>query len=160
MRKLWLLCLVLIPLSGVAPQATLPEGFKYWPAASLNDDIQTLTQKAASDSHYLATQQLGDFTNEAVLLAHREADGLAEWHETQVDVVFVRSGSATLVVGGTLVNAETVAPHEQRSGAIEGGVRQKVAAGDMIRIPAKTPHQLLLDGSKEISYIVVKAKGY
>jgi mannose-6-phosphate isomerase-like protein (cupin superfamily) len=160
MRKLWLLCFVLIPLSGVAPQATSPEGFKYWPAASLNDDVQALTQKAASDPHHLATQQLGDFTNEAVLFAHREADGLAESHETQVDVVFVRSGSAMLVVGGTLVSPETVAPHEQRSGAIEGGVRQKVAAGDMIRIPAKTPHQLLLDGSKEISYIVVKVKGY
>ncbi len=76
------------------------------------------------------------------------------------DVIFVRSGSATLVVGGTLVNAETVAPHEQRSRAIEGGARQKVAAGDVIRIPAKTPHQLLLDGSKEISYMVVKVKGY
>ncbi len=160
MRKLCLVGLVLIPLSGVTPQATSPEGFKYWPAMSLNDDVRALAQKASSDPHHLATHQLGDFTNEAVLFAHREADGQAEWHETQVDVVFVRSGSAILVVGGTLVNAVTVAPHEQRSGTIEGGFRQKIGAGDMIRIPAKTPHQLLLDGSKEINYIVVKVKGY
>jgi mannose-6-phosphate isomerase-like protein (cupin superfamily) len=94
------------------------------------------------------------------LLVHREADGQPEWHETQVDVVFVQSGSATLIVGGTLVNGETVAPHEKRNGTIEGGVRQKVGAGDVLRIPAKTPHQFVLDGSKDLTYIVIKAKGY
>lgn len=160
MRKLWLICLVLAPLSDVAPQATSPEGFKYWAAASMNQGIQALAQQAASDPHHFAVQQLGDFANEAVLLVHREADGQAEWHETQVDVVFVQSGSATLVVGGTLVNGETVAPHEKRNGTIQGGFRQKVAAGDVIRIPAKTPHQFFLDGSKELTYIVIKVKGY
>lgn len=30
----------------------------------------------------------------------------------------------------------------------------------VLRIPAKTPHQVVLDGAKEITYIVVKAKGY
>jgi mannose-6-phosphate isomerase-like protein (cupin superfamily) len=160
MRKLWLFCLILIPLAAVSPQTTSPEGFKYWPAASTNQTVQVLTQQASTDLHHFAVQQLGDFTNETVVLVHREADGQAEWHETQVDVVFVQSGSATLVVGGTLVDGETVAPHEKRNGTIEGGFRQKVAAGDMIRIPPKTPHQFLLDGSKELTYVVVKVKGY
>jgi hypothetical protein len=31
---------------------------------------------------------------------------------------------------------------------VEGGVRQKLSAGDIVRIPQKTPHQILLDGSK------------
>jgi mannose-6-phosphate isomerase-like protein (cupin superfamily) len=108
----------------------------------------------------LAVKQLSDYPNEAFLLAHREADGVPEWHETQADVFFVQSGSATLVVGGTLLNGETVAPHEKRNGTIQGGVRQKLAAGDMVRIPARVPHQLLLDGAHEFTYFVVKVKGY
>lgn len=105
-------------------------------------------------------QQLGDFPNEALLLVHREADGPPEWHETQVDMVVAKSGSATLVVGSTLLNGETVASHEKRNGSIEGGMRQKVPSGDLIRIPPKTPHQFLLDGSKESTYLVIKVKGY
>jgi mannose-6-phosphate isomerase-like protein (cupin superfamily) len=101
-----------------------------------------------------------DFPNEAVLLVHRETDWQAEWHETQVDLIFVQSGSATLLVGGMLVNGETVAPHEKRNGTIQGGFRQKVTAGDWIRIPPKTPHQFLLEDSKELNYMVIKAKGY
>jgi len=160
MRKLWLLFFVLAPLSVVAPQATSPDGFKDWPASSMAQTTQALAKQAASDPHHFAVQQLGDFPNEAVLLVHREADGSPEWHETQVDVVFVQSGSATLVVGGTLVNGETVAPHEKRNGTIEGGARQKVGVGDVLRIPAKTPHQFVLDGAKEFTYVVIKVKGY
>jgi mannose-6-phosphate isomerase-like protein (cupin superfamily) len=94
------------------------------------------------------------------LLVHREVDGSPELHETQVDVFFVQSGSATLVVGGTLLNGETVAPHEKRNGTIQGGARQKLSAGDVVRIPARVLHQLVLDGHHEFTYLVVKVKGY
>jgi len=30
----------------------------------------------------------------------------------------------------------------------------------VIRIPARVPHQLLLDGSQEFNYFVIKVKGY
>lgn len=159
MRRLGFL-FMLLPLFGVSMDTAAPEGFKFWSAASVSQASHELIEQAASDPHHFAVQQLADFPNEAVLLVHRQADGQAEWHETQVDVIFVQSGSATLLVGGTLVNGETVAPHEKRNGTIEGGFRQKVTAGDWIRIPPKTPHQFLLEGSKELDYMVIKAKGY
>jgi mannose-6-phosphate isomerase-like protein (cupin superfamily) len=160
MRKICCLCLITIPVLALSAQSTSPEGFKFWSLASMNQIAQHLSSEAAHDPNHFAVQQLADFPNESLLLVHREADGQPEWHETQVDVVFVQSGSATLLVGGTLLNGETVAPHEKRNGTIQGGVRQKVSAGDLIRIPPKTPHQFLLDGAKEFTYIVVKAKGY
>ncbi len=160
MKKLFFLCLTLIPLSVAAPESNSPEGFNFWSAASINQLAQGLSLQAASDPHHFAVKQLADYTNESVLLVRREADGQAELHETQVDVVFVQSGSATLLVGGTLVDGETIAPHEKRNGTIHGGIRQKVAAGDLIRIPAKTPHQFFLDGSKDFTYLVLKVKGY
>jgi len=94
------------------------------------------------------------------MLAHREADGVVEWHETQADVFFVLSGSATLIVAGSMVGGDTVEPHEKRNGTIQGGTRVTLSAGDIVRIPPKMPHQILLDGSKDFTYFVIKIKGY
>lgn len=147
-----------IPLLAGTPEE--PGGFEHWPAASVQNISQALGVDAAKDAHHFAVKQLADFPNESFLLVRREADGAPELHETQVDVMFVQSGSATLVVGGKLLNAETVAPHEKRNGTIEGGTRLKLSAGDVVRVPAGTPHQLVLDGGHEITYFVVKVKGY
>jgi mannose-6-phosphate isomerase-like protein (cupin superfamily) len=160
LKKLALLSLFAMPLLLARSDETAPEGFAHWPAATLSRLAQSLSSEAAADPHHLAVSQIKDFPNENVILAHRQADGLPEVHETQVDVIFVRSGSATLLVGGTLENGETVSPHEKRNGTIRGGVRQKLASGDLVRIPAGMPHQLFLDGAHEITYLVVKVKGY
>ena len=160
MKKLWLVFLIAIPFLGVRSEEPVPQGFEHWTLANLQHAAQALGAEAATDPHHFAVKQLSDFPSEAFLLVHREADGQVEWHETQVDVFFVESGSATLVVGGTLVNGETVAPHEKRNGTIQGGTRQKLSAGDVVRIPARVPHQLVLDGAHEFNYFVIKMKGY
>lgn len=158
-KKLCLLSLLAIPLLLARSEEPVPQGFAHWPAASLSRLAQSLHADAAADPHHLAVSQIKDFPNENFILAHREADGLPEVHETQVDVILVQSGSATLLVGGTLVNGEIVSPHEKRNGTIQG-VRQKLEPGDVVRIPAGMPHQLFLDGAHEITYLVVKVKGY
>src|SRR5262250_1639444 len=99
MKKFWLFCLLLVPLQGVTSQEPAPEGFKLWTTASLSTVSQTLSHDAPSDPHHFAVQLLSDFPNDAFMLVHREADGQPELHETQVDVIFVQSGSATLLVG-------------------------------------------------------------
>jgi mannose-6-phosphate isomerase-like protein (cupin superfamily) len=155
-----IIALLSVPVLAAAPQAAAPEGFQHWTAASFAASATELAGKSAADPHHAATLHLGDFSNDYLLLAHREADGQAEWHETEADVFVVQSGVATLVVGGTIANPETSAPHEKRGNTIEGGTRQKLAKGDAVRIPAKTAHQLLLDGGHEFTYFVVKVKGY
>ena len=160
MKKLWLLCILVVPLLVVVAQEGAPPGFEQWTTASLKQDGQKLHTDATTDPHHFAVELLADFPNDSAMLVHRESDGQVEWHETQADVFFVQSGSATLVVGGTLVNGETVSPHEKRNGTIQGGVRRKLSAGDIIRIPAKVPHQLLLEGAPEFNYFVIKIKGY
>jgi mannose-6-phosphate isomerase-like protein (cupin superfamily) len=140
--------------------AVAPEGFELWSASSLTEVAQALKTEAASSANHMAVRHLADFPDDMFMLAHREADGTVEWHETQADIFLVQSGSATLVVGGTMVGGETVEPHEKRNGTIQGGVRRKLSAGDIVRIPARTPHQILLDGSREFTYFVIKVKGY
>ena len=159
MKRLCPLSLIAIPLLALRSEEPIPTGFEHWTPAALQRTTQALAA-AATDSHHFAVKQISDYPNEAFLLVHREADGQVEWHETQADVFFVQSGSATLIVGGTYLNGETVAPHEKRNGTIQGGSRQKLSAGDVVRIPARVPHQLVLDGAHEFTYFVIKVKGY
>ncbi len=160
-EKIWLLAIVATFLFlSVAAQESTPQGFEHWQAASLKQLEQTLKTEAASNPHHIATRRLQDYPNDLFMLSHREADGIVEWHETQADVFFVQSGSATLLVGGTMAGGETVEPHEKRNGTIQGGTKVKLVAGDVVRIASKTPHQILLDGAKEFTYFVIKIKGY
>jgi mannose-6-phosphate isomerase-like protein (cupin superfamily) len=160
MKRLWLICLLAVVQLPVTAQQTAPEGFEHWSPASIKELNQDLKKEAAKSAQHLASRRLADFSNDLFMVAHRETDGQPEWHETMVDVFFVESGSATLLVGGTLVGAQETEPHEKRNGTIQGGVKQKMSPGDIVRIPAKTPHQILLDGTGEFTYFVVKVKGY
>ena len=159
-KRIILLGLLLAPVMLLAAQETASEGFEHWTKASIQELSGLLDKQAAADPHHSAVKQLADFPNESFLLARREADGAIEWHENQIDIFFVQSGSATLLVGGTYIGGETVAPHEKRNGTIQGGTRVKLAPGDIVRIPPRVPHQLLLDGAHEFTYLVVKGKGY
>lgn len=147
-------------LLGVGAQETPPAGVEQWTPASLKHFESKMHTDASTDPHHFAVELLADFPHDSAMLVHRESDGQAEWHETQVDVFLVQSGSATLLIGGTLVNGETVGPHEKRNGTIQGGVRRKLSAGDVVRIPPRVPHQVLLDGAPEFNYFVIKVKGY
>ena len=160
MKVFWLLGLLAITLVMVSAEEKVPEGFQHWTAGSLKDLEQTLKSEADASAHHMSVRALGDFPQDKFMLSRRQTDGMPEWHENQADVFFVQSGSATLVVGGTLVGAENTEPHEKRNGTIQGGVRQKLSAGDVVRIPPQVPHQILLDGSPEFTYFVVKVKGY
>jgi mannose-6-phosphate isomerase-like protein (cupin superfamily) len=160
MKRLCLLALLALGLFPATAQETVPAGFALWTAASMKQIGQELAKEAAASAHHNATRRLSDFPNDLFMLARREADGVPEWHETQADVFVVESGSATLLVGGTMEGAEVTEPHEKRNGTITGGIRRKLVAGDIVRIAPKTPHQLLLDGAHEFTYFVVKVKGY
>jgi len=160
MMRALLFCLFALALPLLVAQETVSEGFEHWTADSLKQLDQTLKVEAGKNPHHIAVEHLKDFPNDQFMLSRREADGIVEWHETQADIFFVQSGSATLLVGGTLVGGKTVEPHEKRNGTIQGGVRRKLSAGDVVRIAPKVPHQILLDGAQNFTYFVVKVKGY
>ncbi len=152
--------LIAIGLLMVSADEKMPDGFQQWTGASLKDLDQTLKTEAEASSHHMSVRRLADFPQDTFMLSRRQADGVVEWHENQADVFFVQSGSATLLVGGTMVGGEVTEPHEKRNGTIQGGIKRKLSAGDVVRIPPQVPHQLLLDGSPEFTYFVIKVKGY
>ena len=124
-------------------------------ASELRGMDQKLAQKRAS----FASEDLVRYGNHYTLLARREATGSAEVHEHEADIFVVEGGEATIVTGGKIVNGHAEKPGEIRGSAVEGGERHQLATGDIIHIPARTPHQLLIKKGKPFTYFVVKVTG-
>ena len=96
------------------------------------------------------------FDNHGISISHRDKNGVAELHEKQTDILIVQSGEAVLEVGGEVVDPKTESAGEIRGPSIRNGVKKNVAAGDVIHIPAKTPHQFFVDPGKRITYVAIK----
>jgi mannose-6-phosphate isomerase-like protein (cupin superfamily) len=122
-------------------------------------EITGMAQQLLQKRSQFASQDLARYGNHYLMLAQREATGSAEVHEREADIFIVENGNAVLVTGGKLVNPHTQKAGEIRGSAIEGGQKQTVAEGDIIHIPAGTPHQLLLETGKPFTYFVVKVTG-
>ena len=95
--------------------------------------------------------------NYMVHASRREKPGQAEIHTKDADIVYVLDGTATLVTGGTAIDAKVTEPDELRGTAISGGDTHELNKGDVIIVPAGVPHWF-----KEVSspflYYVVKAR--
>ena len=140
-------------MAGVV-MAAEPAGYVRWPGA----DLKALSKKLGPkmNAQKLATQQLAKFGNHSLMAVHREADGEAEVHETQVDIFIVQGGEAGLVIGGQVAGGKTTAPGEIRGPSIKGGQNTRLGPGDVVHIPAKTAHQVLVEPGKQFTYLIVK----
>jgi mannose-6-phosphate isomerase-like protein (cupin superfamily) len=151
MRAKWMVLFFVLPVF-----AADPPGFALWSASELKSIDKKLSEKV--DGQKFASQQLEKFGDHYTMLAHREGDGSVELHETEADIFVVESGAATLIVGGEMVGGKTTAPNEVRGTSITNGVEHKLGAGDIVHIPAKTPHQVKVAGGKPFSYFVIKVQ--
>lgn len=86
---------------------------------------------------------------------YRDKPGEAEVHEKLLDTFYVTAGGATLVVGGKLEGGKASGLGQVRGGTIVGGTAYHLVRGDVIIIPAGTPHQFT-EVPASISYYVVK----
>ena len=72
--------------------------------------------------------------------SRRDAAGQAEVHARDTDILYVLEGTAALVTGGRVVGGAEVARDEVRGPRIEGGTRRELVAGEVVVVPAGTPH--------------------
>lgn len=78
--------------------------------------------------------------NYMVHTSRREKPGVAEIHAKDTDIIYVLEGSFTFVTGGTAVDPKTTAPDETRGASINEGDTRELKPGDVIIVPAGTPH--------------------
>jgi mannose-6-phosphate isomerase-like protein (cupin superfamily) len=136
--------------------AALPVGYSHWNAAQLDARAKTLPAKMGKDRVKVATESLGGWANHSMSVVRREGTGEAELHETQSDILIIRAGEASIVIGGTIPDGKKTTVHEIRGSRIEGGEKQPLRAGDILHISPKTPHQMLLEPGHTVDYYAVK----
>jgi mannose-6-phosphate isomerase-like protein (cupin superfamily) len=132
---------ILLTLSGAAGalcgadnESSLPAVYKS--AAEL---MATLTKNAQARPDQ-ATAPIVNADHYRINIVRREAAGTAMAHASGPakgsEVHYIIDGAATVVTGGVLVR-----PSANGAGVtIEGGESRRVAKGDVIFIPAGTPH--------------------
>jgi len=99
--------------------------------------------------HYVAHDKLaaGFVKGERVLedqglivIAQRVVGRGSEMHDSTNHVFIIQDGEAEFITGGKLINPKADGAATRGTG-IEGGVSHHLSKGDVITIPAKTPHQ-------------------
>jgi mannose-6-phosphate isomerase-like protein (cupin superfamily) len=119
----------------------VPSAVTYIP----HDKVNTTMQKGG--------QIIGE--NGLIVLAQRRGAGEVEVHENTNHVFIIVEGEATFVTGGTLVGAKTTAPGQTRAASSQGGQTYHLTKGDVITIPAKTPHWFKEVPTQTIAYYAV-----
>lgn len=122
----------------------------------LTSQMTALAQAAKTSGSSGAT--LDDFPSHAIKLSVRTASGGAEIHAHFDDIFVVTQGRATLITGGTIVNAQIGSDGETKGSRIQDGKSQTIAKDDIVHIPAGTPHQLIVTPGDTFGTIVVKVK--
>ena len=72
----------------------------------------------------------------------------ASSHDKDAELFYVIEGAGTLVTGGTLKDERRTNPDNLTGTAIDGGTSRRLAKGDWVMVPDKTPHWFTqVDGS-------------
>jgi mannose-6-phosphate isomerase-like protein (cupin superfamily) len=125
-------------------------------SAQLRSQLVLLAQQAKTSGSSGST--LGDYGTHALKLSERTASGGAEIHAHFDDIMFVMEGKATLITGGTMIDAHSGTNGETTGFGIRDGIVQPIVTGDVVHIPAGTPHQLIIAPGTIYSALVIKVK--
>ena len=87
--------------------------------------------------------------------SHRTGQGQVEVHDKETDIIYFIDGEATFVTGGTMVGGKVSKPGQWLGTSIDGGETHHLTKGDVIVVPAGTPHWFKVVPAP-ISYYVVK----
>ena len=76
-----------------------------------------------------------------IVIANRGIQRGSEMHDNTNHVFIIMDGEAEFITGGKMVNPKVTDPGQTRATGVEGGESHHLTKGDVITIPAKTPHQ-------------------
>ena len=151
-------CFLTFLLAASALPAIAQTGGKaeVFPSGTVHGQLTQLLDEAQAKGSSGST--LGDYKSHALKLSVRTTSGGAEIHAHFDDVMVVTEGSATLITDGTIVDPHTGSDGETKGTSIKDGVSRTIAVGDIVHVPAGTPHQLILAKGTVFSAFVVKIK--
>ena len=133
---------------------TLVAAFALSIAAAAAQEPVTFMSGAETTAAFAKGRPLKETAAYKVHASRRDAPGSPEVHERDTDIIYVLDGGATVVTGGQVVNAKTIAPNEIRGTAIEGGETRQLAKGDLLIVPNGVPHWFTKIDAPFLYYVV------
>jgi len=124
------------------------------------DGVPTTVTYVPHDKVTTTMAKGGEIINDhgLIVLAQRRSAGEVEVHEKTNHVFIIVEGEATFVTGGTLVGVRDTAPGQRRAPSVTGGEVHHLTKGDVITIPAKTPHWFKEVPTKTIAYYAINTE--
>ena len=147
---------VIMPVACAQSVSVQPAPADVWTHTGLVAQSAQLPAKAEQTGG--ASIKLTQYSNHFTMLAYHSRSGGAEVHENLADFFVIVKGSATLLSGGAVVDPKTTAPGEILGASLTGATSRPLHAGDIVHIPAGTPHQLILKKGQSLTYYVIKVR--
>jgi len=153
-RNVWIRPLSAREQPTAAAAATPAPTFALWKSGDLAKHDEELAKHVGED--HSSRETLADYKSHRFRMLYRDADGNPEQHDTIIDIVYVKSGEGTLMLGGTMAGRRTTGPGEFVGTRLDGGARHPLGAGDIVHIPAGIPHSFLVPQGKHLTYVLLK----
>jgi mannose-6-phosphate isomerase-like protein (cupin superfamily) len=132
------------PLLAQTPPPDVPPVATDVTAADISAFIDALPRDRVSDLPIRVVDVTGDYRVGVYgVFRPKDLPGDANLHRVNTtEIYYMLSGTATLVTGGTMVDAyeAPTSPTSLRAPRVEGGVSRRVVPGDVVIIPGHTPH--------------------
>ena len=139
--------------SASAQQAALPMN-----TFMSNKDIMALVDEAKADRKGdapLVAEPILLLAPYKAQLEYRPGTSPAAFHEKDAELMVVIEGTGNIVTDGKLVDEKRVNANNRSGSSIANGVSHAVVKGDMIIIPANTPHQVIPTGGAPIVIVTM-----
>ena len=91
----------------------------------------------------------------AIFHDEKRENDLHEVHDGSDDIYYVTNGTATLMLGGSLVEPNEISQGEWRAKSATGGQKVTIKKGDLVFVPRGTPHQRTVT-DKKFTMILIK----
>jgi mannose-6-phosphate isomerase-like protein (cupin superfamily) len=126
------------------------------PATYMTDaDLMATLKDAAKTAPAMHTAPVKNADHYRINIVRRTTAQGAIAHPDGTEVHHIIDGAATLVTGGTILRPTATTGRGSAGATIDGGVSRRVAKGDVVLIPAGTPHWYKdLEGT--ITYLEVR----
>jgi mannose-6-phosphate isomerase-like protein (cupin superfamily) len=140
-----------------APQpaiTTTPEVLNLNELAQRGQRLLDQARKGSGSAGVTLARYNGHYT----MLTARTASGGAELHGHFADFLFVIDGEGTEMTGGTMVDPKPGENGEVHGKTLEGATPHALHKGDVIHIPAGTPHQSIEAPGQSLIVFVIKVE--
>ena len=144
------------------PNEPRPEEYLHWDAEAVTGfqgDLDEALRRGEGiwGTPFVVATALprADHRPHSVQIIHRAGYTQPEIHTTKWDLYVVLKGAGTVRVGGERVNWIAGRPPEEQRPQLEGAQEFPVTEGDILHVPARSWHQVVVPEGGSITYALI-----